>query len=100
MTFDASARGTTCGGLAIAGAAVCASCGIARVCKRSRPASDVDWKLSKGGRSVDAGEFRVRVEARPGGDGDVAALMARIVRLPELELEVERLREQLQRRSA
>ncbi len=96
MTFDPLSRGTTCGGLAIVGARVCVLCGVVEVCKRSCPADAVDWSLAKGGRSLTAGGIKVRAEKT---DGNVEALMARIVRVPELELEVERLRGELTKRT-
>lgn len=94
MIFAAEYRGVTCGGLSIVGARACALCGVYEVCRRSKPADAVDWCLAKSGRSLTAGGIKVRAEAAPG----VAELMARIVRLPELELEVERLRTELAKR--
>jgi len=80
----------TCGGLEVVGWLVCSACGRASLDDRSKSCESVDWKISKGGRSVDAGRFRIRAE----GDGDVAALMERIKKLPQLELELEALRSQ------
>lgn len=94
MTFAADFRATTCGGLAIVGACACVACDVYRVCRRSKPAAAIDWVIAKGGRSLTAGGIKVRAENSPG----VPELMARIVRVPELELEVERLRELLARR--
>lgn len=94
MTFEADFRSTTSGGLAIVGACACVACNVYLVCRRSKPAAAIDWVLAKGGRSLTAGGIKVRAENTPG----VPELMARIVRLPELELEVERLRELLARR--
>lgn len=98
MTFDAERRGTTCGGLSVVGARVCV-CGIVEVCKLSRPADALDWKLAKGGRSLTAGGLKVRAEKGENGD-EIEQLMARIVRVPELELEVARLRQLVARRSS
>lgn len=97
MTFDASYRGTSSGGLSLVGARVCVPCGAAELCRRSKPADAVDWMLAKGGRSLTAGGIKLRAEAGQHGAGEIEALMARIVRVPELELEVERLRELMQR---
>lgn len=94
MAYDPDKRGTTCGGLVVVGAMVC-PCGVVEVCKRSRPADAIEWTLAKGGRSLTAGGIKVRAEK--GDDADIEALMARIVRVPELELELARL-QQLQRR--
>lgn len=99
MTFDPDMRGTSCGGLALVGFRVCVPCGVAHVCKQSRPADAVDWKLAKGGRSLTAGGIKVRCESGASA-ADVEALMARLVRLPDLEAENEELRRELQRRSA
>lgn len=81
LYWDPERTGETVGGLELVGALVCRACGATCLSKRSRPADSMRWKLSKGGRSVDAGGIRLRAE---NGDG-VAKLMARIVRLPELE---------------
>lgn len=97
MTFDPHHRGTTCGGLDLVGAKVCAPCGTALIARYlSRPADAVDWRLAKGGRSIDAGEYRLRAESKAGDD--VGALMARIVQLPALEIEVAALRLELAKR--
>lgn len=84
--WDATHVGTTIGGLVLEGAYICDTCGVALVSRRARPAEL--WKLAKGGRSIDTGAAKIRAEA---GDG-VEALMLRLVRLPELERELERLR--------
>jgi hypothetical protein len=91
MAWDPARTGTTCGGLEIAGALVC--CGNVMVSYLSKPADAIRWSLAKGGRSLNAGGIRVRAEGRAGDD--VGALMARLLRLPELEIEVERLRAEL-----
>jgi hypothetical protein len=96
LTFDETMRGTTCGGHQLVGWRVC-SCGATpTLCRLSKSADAVDWRLASSGRSLTAGGIKVRAEAAPG----VAELMARIVRVPELELEVEQLRAQLARRVA
>ncbi|MGN6107070.1 MAG: hypothetical protein ACTHU0_18330 [Kofleriaceae bacterium] len=89
LRWDPTARGTTVGGLDVVGAFVC--CGEMLLARESRPA-EAAWTLAKGGRSLNAGGIRVRAEAT---DGDVVALMERLVRLPDLEREVETLRAQL-----
>ncbi len=94
MDFHPERRGTTVGGLVVVGAMVCA-CGVVEVCKHSRPADALEWSLAKGGRSLTAGGLKIRAEK--GDDADIEAVMARIVRVPELELELARL-QQLQRR--
>lgn len=96
MRFDPEARGTTCGGLDVVGALVC--CANWLVCSRTRAADSIDWKLAKGGRSLDCGGIRLRGE----GDGDVVALLARVAKLPALEREAQHQRaaDTLQHRDA
>lgn len=95
VRFDPNKRGHTCGGLELVGWLACDACGTYTLCPaRSKPADAVDWSLAKGGRSVNAGGIRIRAETGPAA-GETTALMARIVRLPELEREVERLRSAL-----
>lgn len=98
LAFDATMRGTTCGGLDLVGWRVCACGAPPTLCRRSMTADAIDWRLAGGGRSLHAGPFKVRVEAGGHRGGDVTALMARLVRVPELEAEVERLRAELARR--
>lgn len=75
---DAHLEGETCGGLHRVGWLVCQACGATCVTRRGR--TEGAWTLASSGRSVDAGGVRLR------GDGDgAAAVMARLVRLPELE---------------
>lgn len=86
MRWDPDDRGTTVGGLDVVGGWVCCggseeTCHAHRLGSRSKPASAVDWKLAKGGRSLDCGGIRLRAE----GDGDVVGLLARVARLPTLE---------------
>jgi len=92
-TFDPVMRGETCGGLQLVGWAVCACGATPTITKRARPADALEWKLAKGGRSLTAGAIKVRAEA--GNGRDIEAVMARIVRVPELEIELEELREML-----
>ncbi len=95
-TFDETMRGFTCGGLELVGWLVC-TCGTpAHLSMRSKPADSVDWKLAKSGASIHAGGIKIRAERTEG----VEALMKRLVRLPELEAEVERLKALLARRDA
>jgi hypothetical protein len=87
-TWDALSVGTTCGGLAVRGAWVCSTCCASYVGKDSRPVEK--WEVRRGGRSMDAGHYRLRVEA---ADKDTPAFLARLAKLPELEtrvLELER----------
>jgi hypothetical protein len=90
LTFDATSVGKTCGGLELVGWLACA-CGKAYLSSKSRPAEV--WTLAKSGTSINAAGTRIRAERT----GDVAALMARIVRLPELEREVAALRAENER---
>lgn len=77
--FDPLLEGETCGGLRRIGWLTCsASCGQTCVSKRGTTAGA--WKLAASGRSIDVGGSRLRAEG-----GDAAAVLARIVRLPELE---------------
>ena len=96
MTFDPEARGLTCGGLNVVGFMVCIPCGVTLVCNKSAPADPVDWALAKGGLSVTCGGIKIRAEK---GDRDtVLEVMARISRLPELEIENDRMRRLLRTR--
>lgn len=94
MAFDPLARGTTCGGLDIVGALVC--CGRSFVCRLSKPADALDWRLAKGGRSMTAGGIKVRADS--GSAEEVETLMKQIVSLPALEIEVTRLRRIVERK--
>lgn len=89
LQFDADLVGETCGGNSLRGWDVCTNklCAKAWISEMAMPAEG-EWKLAGGGRSIETGEGRIRVD---GGD-NVEKLMARILRLPGLELEVERLR--------
>ncbi len=79
MTWDPLREGYTCGGLHLVGWWSCAKCGGGQLCRASRPAER--WKLAAGGRSVETGTARIRVDKCEA----TVALMARIVRLPDLE---------------
>lgn len=97
LTFNPEMRGTTCGGLDLVGWMRCETCqGPWLLCNRSKPAAAIDWRIAKGGRSVTAGPIKVRAEK--GDNDEIAAVMERIARVPELEIENERLREMLKRR--
>ena len=101
MVFDPSARGETCGHVVLVGWCKCPACPDAQymICHLSQTADAVEWKLASSGRSLTAGGIKVRAE--PSGEpGDIEALMARIVRVPELELELEQLRAELAIRRA
>lgn len=95
LVFDPDAVGETCGGLTLIGWMRCDAC-----VRANRKAywhagflgrSHEKWRVSGSGRSVEIGTGRVRIEGHP--DPDKVA--ARIARLPELELEVARLRTRL-----
>lgn len=75
--WDPDSEGTTCGGLRVRGGFVC-PCGKSYIGRGSKTAEQ--WKLAGGGRSVETGIGRIRVDG-----GDAVELMKRIVRLPELE---------------
>jgi hypothetical protein len=110
LRFDAAAAGLTVGGLHRRGWWICAACGRGYLPDRATLAAhraDIEaaeanaqrsepWALAKGGLSLTAGGIKVRAEAK---GGDVRELMARLVRLPELEAEVATLRAELQRRA-
>jgi uncharacterized membrane protein len=89
LRFDAEASGTSCGGLELRGALVCvAGCGRLYIAPGSVPADSAAWKLAKGGRSVDTGRMRLRVEGR---GAEVEDVLARVARLPELERALKRI---------
>jgi len=93
LKFDPNLVGDTCGGLTLRGWMACQKCGKAWLApKGMATVYDGAWKLAKGGRSVETGNGRIRVD----GGSNVEALMARIVKLPELELEVAKLRKELE----
>jgi hypothetical protein len=97
---DLESRRKTVGGLDVIGGLRCLVCGYTSICKGiTREASAADagttWTLAGGGRSVNCGGIRLRAEGKSKA-GDVAALMARIVRLPELEAEIEQLKAELE----
>lgn len=90
---------TTVGGLAVVGGIACDVCGkryIAKGVTREATAVDDDtsWSLAKGGMSINCGGMRLRFDGK-GQHAAVVELMARIVRLPELEAEVIRLQRML-----
>lgn len=88
LVFDAACIGTTVGGLTRRGWLVCTGC--ARGWLSRRGVVHEEWKIAKGGRSVETGDGRIRVDG-----GDAVALCARIVQLPALEAEVAELRAKL-----
>lgn len=75
--YDALREGETCGGVWRVGWLVCDVCGA--TCVSRRGSIREPWRLASSGRSVDAGECRLRA------DGEAGDVMRRIVRLPELE---------------
>ncbi len=97
MAIDTTTRGTTCGGLDVIGGLTCTVCGAGRILKgvtRAAKADDADtkWRLAGGGRSVNCGGVRIRADAKSAKGDAIIELMARIVRLPELEAEIARLK--------
>lgn len=88
LRFDPDIVGETCGGLTLRGWDVCTKCGSTWIARKGAVPYDAKWKLASGGRSVETGDGRIRVD----GCSNTEALMVRIARLPELELEVARLR--------
>lgn len=91
LKFDPDLVGNTCGGLTRIGWNVCVKCGKGWYSSKGT-VHEGKWKLAGGGRSVETGVGRIRVD----GAKDAEKLMARIAKLPELELEVARLRKQLE----
>lgn len=95
LRFDPEFRGETCGGLALIGWMVCDVCGGVYLAPKTMCRVDdgagAPWRLAKGGRSVECGAIKLRAEGKTKGP-EVEALMLRIVKLPELEAEVVRLR--------
>ena len=73
--------GKTVGGLALRGWMWCDACQRGWHAGRRALPDDETWTLAGSGRSLNAGGWRVRAE----GGGDPTKLMARLVRLPELE---------------
>lgn len=81
LRWDPDFEGRSCGGLALRGGNVCDTCGQAYLSRRSRP--NEEWKLAAGGLSIETGIGRIRIDSH---DKEVAReLIARILRLPELE---------------
>lgn len=94
-TYDPDIVGRTVGDLWLRGWDHCAACGKYTLSEQGRPCDAPTWTIAKGGRSVDIGNGRVRfgaLKVETGERLDVVGLMARIAQLPELEREVERLR--------
>lgn len=86
--WDPDYVGTTVGGLTVRGALVCSECGVGMLSKKHGTKPHEAWKLARGGRSVETGNGRIRIDG-----GDAEELCARIVKLPELEAEVAKIRE-------
>jgi hypothetical protein len=89
LRFDPDLIGDTCGGLTRIGWNVCVKCGKGWLAKQGK--SHEKWKLAGGGRSVETGIGRIRVD----GAVDAEKLMCRIAQLPDLELEVAQLRKRI-----
>lgn len=96
MLVDTTATGVTQGGLDVVGAMVCSVCGSRMIRKGLTREADASarWSVAGSGRSINCGGIRLRAEGRS-GDG-VPELMQRLVKLPELEAEVVRLRTELE----
>lgn len=86
LVFDPDMVGDTVGGMTRRGWLACKACGKAWITRRGREVEN--WRVASSGRSVETSVGRIRVD----GGHDPAALCARIVKLPDLEVEVERLR--------
>lgn len=96
MAIDSEVRGTTCGGLAVVGGLRCATCGVVIVKRgvtRAATAADTatTWTIAGSGTSLNCGGVRLRIDGKR-DSGAAAALMLRLVQLPQLEAEVVRLR--------
>lgn len=89
LRFDPAKRGETCGGLVLVGWMGCDTCGGWYLAPKGMSREDDGtlgpWALAKGGRSVHAGSLKVRVEGK-GKSAAIAALMRRLVLVPELEV--------------
>lgn len=94
LTFDPTIVGMTVGGLRLRGWLRCDHCGTAWITRRGVPdaggGSDGRWRVAAGGRSLDAGGLRLRVDGK-GAKDDVVTLMARIARMPAFEAALERI---------
>jgi len=89
LVFDPERVGDTCGGVTTRGCLACEMCGKGWLSRRSRAVES--WRMASSGRSVETSVGRIRVD----GGVDPEALCARIIRLPDLELEVEALRQRI-----
>lgn len=84
--FDPTIEGETCGGLYRVGWLVCTAPGCARTSVSKRGHGGGSWKIAASGRSIDAGDIRLRAEGGKKGDAiDPTGVMQRIARLPDLE---------------
>jgi hypothetical protein len=81
--FDPLLEGETVGGLHIVGWMRCTGCGKGWHAGRRGIVGGGKWRVTSSGRSVDADGVRLRAETSEGVD--VARLMRRLARLPELE---------------
>lgn len=76
--WDDEMVGTTCGGIDLRGGWRCSKCPKTYLGLRSVPHET--WRLAKGGRSIETGIGRIRVDG-----ADSSELIKRLLRLPELE---------------
>lgn len=90
LVFDPDLVGDTCGGLTRIGWDICQNCGRAWLSDQG-VSHEGAWRLASGSRSVETGVGRIRVD----GAKDTRALMERVAKLPDLELEVARLRKRI-----
>ena len=99
LTFMPDLVGDTCGGLTLRGWNKCEHCGGIWLTRRGIPhaggRSDGRWRLASGGRSLDVGGMRLRVDGRGTGatksGSETISLMARISRMPVFEAALERI---------
>lgn len=87
VTFDPSIVGESVGGLALRGWNRCNACGGIWISRQAKPeeAKSEGWRVASSGVSLDAGAYRVRIEAGQHSRAGAMALIKRIARVPELE---------------
>jgi len=102
LRFMPELVGDTCGGLTLRGWNQCDHCGGVWLTRKGVPWSggraDGRWRLAAGGRSLDAGQHRLRVDhknkvRKAQGDerDEIVTLMARISRMPAFEAALEKI---------
>ena len=98
MVWVSRLTGRTCGGLHLRGAWLCRRCSSTQICRMSKPYEQ--WRVTgHQGVSVETSMGRIRIDG-PRDTETAQSLAKRIAALPELELEVERLRALIARRPA